>query len=71
MHKAQFEKEQVRYKALVYDAPSGTSKSIRAAQLYGGAGGLIVDCQNASVPDLRGVSRTDHSVIVLDEVPGV
>ena len=32
---------------------------------------FIVDCQNAAVPDLRGLSREEHSVLVLDEVPGV
>ena len=70
-HTAQFKKDAVRYKALVYDGPSGTGKSVRAAQLYGAEAAFIVDCQNASVPDLRGLSREKHSCLVLDEVPGV
>ncbi len=70
-HKEQFTRQSVRYKALVYDRPSGTGKSIRAAQMYGAEHAFIVDCQNAAVPDLRGLSREKHSCLVLDEVPSV
>ena len=70
-HKAQFNNRQVRYKALVYDGPSGTGKSVRGALLYDPKSVFIVDCQNAAVPDLRGLSRQKHSAVVLDEVPGV
>lgn len=70
-HKLQFRDKKVRYKALVYDGPSGTGKSVRGALLYDPKTVFIVDCQNAAVPDLRGLSRHKHSCVVLDEVPGV
>ena len=57
--------------SLVYDGPTRTGKSIRACSLYGRACTLVVDCQSASVPDLKELSYTDHEALVLDEISGV
>ena len=65
---AQFRQKSVRYKALVYDGPSMTRKSVRASLLFGRLRAHVVDCQNAVVPDLRGLSWEEHDVLVLDEV---
>jgi len=66
--KEQYEHDRDRYKFLVLDGPSQMGKTRFAASLTGPHKFLCLDCCSAVVPDLRGFSRSQHNLILFDEI---
>ena len=63
----QFAEHAWRYKFLVLDGPSCTGKSIFARGQSPEGRSLLVDCSNASVPDMAAFNPAAHDVVVFDE----
>ena len=57
-----------RYLLLVLYGPSKTGKSSLAKSLYGVDRTLVLDCQHATVPDLKEYQLGFHRCIVFDEM---
>jgi hypothetical protein len=57
-----------RYNLLVLHGPSKTGKTEFAKSLFGAERTLVIDCQNAAVPDMKDYVLGHHLCVVFDEV---